>query len=117
MTGSRSAVAAFSARACACLAVTFFAGSLGSGELARLARGFRTVVRVFGISATAVGLLGAFARTAFILGGGLGGGTGVFARLDALVAVAPIFDLVAILLRRSLLSGGKLQDKLELTRK
>lgn len=93
MTGSRSAVSAFSARVCACLEVTFFAGSLESGELARLARGFRAAVRDFDTSVDAV----AFARTAvFILGGGLGGGTGVFVRVDALVVV-PVFDLVAIL--------------------
>lgn len=97
MTGSHSAVSAFSARVCACLEVTFFAGSLESGELARLARGFRAAVRDFDTSVDAVGLLGAFARTAaFILGGGLGGGTGVFVRVDALVVV-PVFDLVAIL--------------------
>lgn len=114
--GSRSAVAALCA--CACLAATFFAGSLlVSGELARLARGFREVVRVLDTSVGAVGLLGAIARTTFILDGGLGGGTGVFVRFDALVAVAPVCDLVVIVLIMVSAMCGKLQDVLELARK
>jgi len=94
--------------ACACLAVAFSAG-LVSGEFARLARGFREVVRVFDTSIGTVDLLGAFVRIAFILEGGLGGGTGVFVRLDVLVAVVPTLDLVAILLSKVSAKMGGVQ--------
>lgn len=35
----------------------------------------------------------------FIPAGGVGGGFGVFVRVDALVGAAPIFDLVAMILQ------------------
>lgn len=44
-------------------------------------------------------LLGSLARIVFIPAGGLGGGIGVFVRVDALVAAVPIFDLVAMMLQ------------------
>jgi hypothetical protein len=99
ITGSRSVVKPWSARACFVLATFLAAGSLASGELARLARGFRPVVRVFDASFCAMVLLGSLARIVFIPAGGLGGGIGVFVRVDALVADVPIFDLVAMMLQ------------------